>query len=76
MGGSQEPKLSSMGSGIGERRVLGGARREERLRRETRAVHLYLLGVLHRCCAQCIVRKSSVKGTLFLNASVGVDYFQ
>lgn len=54
------------------RRELGPGSRLGR--RETRA--LYLLGIRCKCCVQCIVRKSSAKGTLFLNAFMRVDFFQ
>lgn len=44
--------------------------------REERLGNCISQGFRSKCCAQCIVRKPSVKGTLFTDAFMGVDYFQ
>lgn len=70
--GGRESGTKTEHCGVQGKREMGPG--SHQARRETGA--LYLVGVWSKCCAQCIVRKSSAKGTLFLNAFMGVDYFQ
>lgn len=67
VGGSQEPKLSR----VRDEREWGPGSCEA----EKRDLEISQ-GFRSKCCAQCIVRKPSVKGTLFTDAFMGVDYFQ